>query len=270
MAISEGAALAIVYIALAVCALVACAAARMVYVELKGGEQKDAEAGAEAVSKGTDYWYSARRSQGWVSLGLSFFASVMGAWVLFAAPEVAIYLGWWGNLGYALASTIPLAAVGVLGPAVLSRFGEGFCLIDWVRVRFGRGMQLYVGIISLFCMWIFLVAELSSMGNLIFSMAGLDPLHALLPVSIATMLYTSLAGLPASIWTDRLQGVVMVVFILVTLIACFTNLDIGSAEWGSVSTWTDKGFESLVTLIVSVLGAGLLDMGSWQDRKSVV
>jgi len=195
---------------------------------------------------------------------LSFFASSMGAWVLFAAPEVGILSGWWGNLGYALASTVPLGAVAILGPAVLSRFGEGFCLTDWVRVRFGRGMQIYVGIISLFYMWIYLVAELSSMGNLIFSMAGLDPLHALLPVSIATMLYTSLAGLPASIWTDRLQGVVMVVTILVTLIACFTKLNVGATEWRSVSTWTDKGFESLVTLIIAVLGAGLFDMSAWQ------
>jgi len=256
--------LVIVYAVLVVCAAVACAAARMVYRELKADGDGEPKESVDGVSKGADYWYSARRSQGWVSLGLSFFASSMGAWVLFAAPEVGIYSGWWGTLGYAFATVAPFGAVAILGPAVLSRFSEGFCLTDWVRERFGRATQAWVAIISLFYMWIALVAELTSMGNLIASMAGLDPLHALLPVSIATMLYTSLAGLPASIWTDRLQGVTMTGFIIVTVIACFSSLKVGNGEWRSVATWNDKGFESFVTLIFAIIGAGLFDMGTWQ------
>lgn len=48
-----------------------------------------------------------------------------------------------------------------------------FCIIAWVRVRFGRGVQLYVSVVNLACMWIPLVAERTSRGNLIFSMEGL-------------------------------------------------------------------------------------------------
>lgn len=260
--LSETAAYLLVYAVLTACSAVACVAAYFVYQGFRGKE-----CGGDGGPQGpesADFWYSARRSQGWVSLGLSFFASSMGAWVLFAAPEVGILSGWWGTLGYALASSLPFAVLAVLGPRIHERFPEGFCLTDWVRQRFGRPVQVYVALISVFYMWVYLVAELTSMGNLIRDLSGLDPLHALLPVSLFTMAYTSIAGLPASIWTDRLQGVAMVLFIVITMLACFTSVDIKEGKWEEVSVWTGKGFESLVTLILAILGAELFNMGNWQ------
>eukprot|EP00747_Dinoflagellata_sp_TGD_P117488 gnl/TRDRNA2_/TRDRNA2_172612_c0_seq1.p1 gnl/TRDRNA2_/TRDRNA2_172612_c0~~gnl/TRDRNA2_/TRDRNA2_172612_c0_seq1.p1 ORF type:complete len:560 (-),score=96.22 gnl/TRDRNA2_/TRDRNA2_172612_c0_seq1:263-1942(-) len=258
--ISETAAYVLVYGVLVACSGVACAAASVVYKDFNKADDDSDKKGL----KGADFWYSARRSQGWVSLGLSFFASSMGAWVLFAAPEVGILSGWWGNLGYALASSVPFGVLAKLGPKIHELFPTGFCLTDWVRQRFGRVLQLYVALISVFYMWIYLVAELTSVGNLIRDISGLDPLNSLLPVSIFTMLYTSLAGLPASIWTDRLQGVIMAIFVVVTFGACYSGLDIKEDKWSEVSTWTDKGFESLVTLILAILGAELFNMGTWQ------
>jgi len=260
--ISEGAAIAIVYVVLAVCMCVAGAAAFMTY-KLQGAQQAE-NAGDKGQQGSVDFWYSARGSQGWVSLGLSFFASSMGAWVLFAAPEVGVYNGWWGTLGYALASALPFGFVAYLGPLIRRRFSDGFCLTDWVRQRFGRATQLYVAIISVFYMWVYLVAELISIGNLMVSTAGMDPLHALLPLSVFTLLYTTLAGLPASIWTDRLQGVIMIAFIVVAIIACFSDLSIASGKWENVATWSDKGFEALLTLVLAILGAELFNMGNWQ------
>jgi len=256
--IAEGIAYALVYCVLVACSLVACAAALRVYKDFR----KEGE-GSDGI-KGVDFWYSARRSQGWISLGLSFFASSMGGWVLFAAPEVGILSGWWGTLGYALASSVPFAFIARLGPLLLERFPNGFCLTDWVRQRFGRSLQIYVVLISVFYMWIYLIAELTLIGNLIRDMSGLDPLNSLLPVSLFTILYTSLAGLPASIWTDRLQGVIMMIFVLITAAVCFSGLKIHEKEWANVSTWTDKGFESLVTLVLAILGAELFNMGNWQ------
>jgi len=260
--ISEGAAYGITYGTLVCCALVAGAAVPMVYKSMKPQEGSKEDGGGVAMS--ADFWYSARSSQGWVSLGLSFFASSMGAWVLFAAPEVGAISGWWGTIGYALASSLPFGFYAILGPLVRRRYTQGFCLLDWVQQRFGRATQIYVALISVFYMWVYLVAELTSMGNLIRDFSGLDPLAALIPVSLVTMLYTVAAGLPASIWTDRVQGVIMVVFILVAIIACFTGLKITSESWSKAADWNDKGFESLVTLVFAILGAGLFDMGTWQ------
>lgn len=256
--IEEDTAYSITYASLGVFALTACAAAHFVY---KPKEVKQGWSERDAIA---DHWYSARNTQGWVSLGLSYFASSMGAWVLFAAPEVGTSAGWWGVVGYALASSLPFVGMCVLGPMVRRLHGEGFCLTDWVLKRFGRAVQLYVGLVSVFYMWVYLVAELTSMGNLISTFAGLDPLNALVPMSLVTMLYTMLAGLPASIWTDRLQGVMMLIVIVLILVTCFSGLDIGERQWRRVAGWSDRGFESLVTLIWAIMGAELFNMAGWQ------
>eukprot|EP00446_Apocalathium_sp_SHHI-4_P079106 CAMPEP_0177575484 /NCGR_PEP_ID=MMETSP0369-20130122/79642_1 /TAXON_ID=447022 ORGANISM="Scrippsiella hangoei-like, Strain SHHI-4" /NCGR_SAMPLE_ID=MMETSP0369 /ASSEMBLY_ACC=CAM_ASM_000364 /LENGTH=502 /DNA_ID=CAMNT_0019063779 /DNA_START=188 /DNA_END=1696 /DNA_ORIENTATION=- len=196
--------------------------------------------GARDYKFGAHVSRSASECQGPVSLGLSFFASATGAWVLFAAPEVGILSGWWGTLGCALASALPCAMFAVLGPIIRQRCG------------------------GIFYMWVYLVAELASVGNLIRDMAGLSPLVALLPVSISTMVYTSLVGVHASLLTDRLQGVTMVIFIIVTVVACSGGLNMAEGKWDEVSTWSDAGFESLVTLVLALLGAELVKMGTWQ------
>lgn len=253
--ISEGQAYGITYGALTLFAGVAMAAAFFVYKDVR-------EKGAEGVD--LNFWYSARGSQGFVSLGLSFFASSMGAWVIFAAPETGANFGWWGVFGYAAASTLPFGVMAILGPQVRKRFPDGFCLADWVRERFGRPTQLYVAVISVFYMWVYLVAELVSMGGLIRDFSGLDPLTAVVPVAMVTMLYTMAAGLPASIWTDRAQGVIMSLFIIIAVIACSTGLDIREEAWSNAASWGDKGFEAAVTLVLAIIGAELFNMSSWQ------
>lgn len=110
--------------------------------------------------------------------------------------------------------------------------------------RAATSRQLFVGILSLLCMWILIVAKPSSSGNALTIFAGLDPLHAQLPIITAPMFYTSLTGLPAFIWTDLLQCEVMVVFTPRTLLAYFPKLDIGSAERGPGFSRTGQGFES--------------------------
>mmetsp|Transcript_71111 Transcript_71111/g.153284 ORF Transcript_71111/g.153284 Transcript_71111/m.153284 type:complete len:533 (+) Transcript_71111:154-1752(+) len=257
--ISEGEAYGILLGSLGVFAGVAVAAAFFVY---KGVKDKGAE--------GADFWYSARGSQGWLSLGLSFFASGMGAWVIFAAPETGYYFHWYGVFGYAIASTMPYLVLLYLGPEVRKKYANGFCLTDWVKQRFGRATQLYVAVISVFYMWIYLVAELTSMGTLAATFSGLDPLTAVIPVALVTMLYTMAAGLPASIWTDRAQGVIMSIFIVIVFFACISDLSIKPEAWSTVATWDDAGFEAAWTLILAIIGAGLFDMGSWQRVYSSV
>jgi len=251
--ITEAQAYGITYGALVVFTGIAGIAAFFVYRNAK-----------ENAMAGADFWYSARDSQNWASLGLSVFASSMGAWVIYAAPETGVTSGWWGVLGYALASTLPFLVLCYLGPLVRARYPEGFCVLDWVAARFGRPTQIYAGIISVFYMWVYLVAELTSIGGLISSFSGLDPLSALVPLSLVTMLYTMAAGLPASIWTDRVQGAMMIPFILIAVIACASGASIKGGTWKQAADWSSRGFEAFVVLIYAIMGAELFNMGTWQ------
>lgn len=56
----------------------------------------------------------------------------------------------------------------------------------------------------------------------------------------------------------------MVIIIVVVMIPIFSDLSIREENWHQASFWNDKGFESLVTLILAILGAALFDMGAWQ------
>lgn len=161
-----------------------------------------------------DAFLSARNSQPWWSLGLSFYAAGMGSWLLFAPPETGIFAGWLGSIGYGVSNASPFWLMMWLGPKVKSALGglRGFTVADFVRERYGSGVQALVSAASLFFMGIFLSAELTSIGGVFSSISPeYPPIAAIIPVSLVTTIYTVMGGAPISISTDRVQGAMLIV-----------------------------------------------------------
>jgi len=107
----------------------------------------------------------------------------------------------------------------------------GFSAVDFAYVRYGRLMHLYVTGISCFYMYIYVVAELTTIANVYAtfvgkSTAGDDSQVYTRKISaivvIVTWAYTALAGLPASILTDKFQGVTIMAFVIMLLVAALT------------------------------------------------
>ena len=120
-----------------------------------------------------------------------------------------------------------------LGPIVKRKVGEdqGFSAVDFALKRYGRLMQLLVMGVSTFYMFIYVVAELTTIANVYAtfvgkSTVGTDSEHYTTKISsivvIFTWAYTALAGLPASILTDKFQGVTISIFVIMLLIATTT------------------------------------------------
>jgi solute:Na+ symporter, SSS family len=126
-------------------------------------------------ASGTDYLLSARNSVSAPSLALSYFASGMGAWVLYGTTEMGAtpQLSWLGVIGYCVASSAPAILVCWLGPKIrgISTGHQAFSMTDFARQRYGRVIQSVVGIVSGFYMFISIVAKLTSIGN-IFALAN--------------------------------------------------------------------------------------------------
>ena len=100
-----------------------------------------------------DYFLSARNSAGARSIALSFFASGMGAWVVYGSTEMGANpdLSWLGVLGYSAASGLPALIICWIGPRVREISGEkAFATTDFGRERYGRLMQLSIAAISVF------------------------------------------------------------------------------------------------------------------------
>ncbi len=208
----------------------------------------------------------ARGTQPTGVLGLSFLASGMGAWILFAPPQVGAQIGLLAVVGYGLGAAAPIALFGFLGVRMRRIAPAGVSLPDFLRTRFGAGFHRYITGVSLAYMLLFLTAELTGVSAVVSILAGIDPRITVLAVAGTTLAYTAYAGLPASLRTDRWQAWL----ILALLAAAATAIVIGGeGEMSQTAVepllgFSELGLEAAVALIIAVTTANLFHHGYWQ------
>ena len=233
----------------------------------------------KALLSPSDNYLSARGSAAWYSIGLSFFASGMGAWIVYGTTEMGATraLSWWGVIGYSTASALPAVLLCLLGPEIQKHVGKktGFSATDFALKRYGRLMHLHVSAVSCFYMYIYVVAELTSIGNVYALLVGKDitgnesknyTTRIAVAVVLATWAYTAIGGLPASIFTDKFQGVVIAAVVTMLLFATTTleRNEVSKSHFRDATGWFSKGFEALVTLYIAIASAELFNQGTWQ------
>jgi Na+/proline symporter len=246
-------------------------------------------AAATAYSK--DAYIAARNSQGALSLTLSYFVSGCGAWVIFAVPQAAVAGGWMAVIGYAFGTVAPLLLFGLIAPTMREQLPDGFTLNEYVYGRFGLANAVYFGLVSMFYMLLYLTAELASASTLTTGLSLIHTQHstwwrnentflpaAISPIvgtSLITLFYTAMGGLPASLLTDRVQGVGIFVLSLVIMIAAYSEAGVrDSAAFNDavgdgihpVYVPNDYGnsFAIGVSLLLAVTCANMVHAGYWQ------
>jgi len=136
-------------------------------------------------------------------------------------------------------------------------------------------MQLATAGISVFYMFIFIVSELTSISNIYGLLVGYDTsgnfnkdytTSIAWTVSAVTVFYTAVAGVPASIVTDKCQGVMMIILVIVLLIAVTAEPSNRptKAQFDTASNWTVDGFVAAVTLFLAICSAEMFNQGNWQ------
>ncbi|MFL4474859.1 hypothetical protein ACIPVK_12755 [Paeniglutamicibacter sp. MACA_103] len=207
----------------------------------------------------------ARNSQNGLGLGLSFFASGVGAWILFAAPEVGATTGIAGVVGYAVAVTVPLIGLVLVGKRLRKLIPDGHNLVEFVRLRYGTTMHIYALAISMMYMLIALSAELTAIGAVLGRMSDLDPRLGIIAVALITALYTAYGGLRASIHTDRWQSWMLFGLLVVVGAVLFGGLSRNTGPLDPALFAVDlHGIEAALTLVVAVTGTTLFHNGYWQ------
>ena len=221
-----------------------------------------------------DEYLSARGSQNWVQIGLSLFASGMGIWVLFGPSELGYYFGFWDVVGYAVSAATPFLLLAYVGPMIRDRLPSGVTLADYVRIRLGRPMQVYVGVISVLYMFTFLFAEFTAIGKAMETLSDMDPLIPMAMTGVVTAAYISQGGLPASLATDRVQASTIMLLVFTLLVFLFggdINDLISDAkayntedEWSKGSMSYMGSFKSGLALVVAITAAEMFSQGNWQ------
>ncbi|CAN5499746.1 hypothetical protein BH23ACT9_BH23ACT9_32560 [soil metagenome] len=209
---------------------------------------------------------SARNSQGPVSLGLSFLAAGMGAWILFAPPEVGAGVGLVAVFGYAIGAALPVLLFALLGRRIRVAVPTGHSLGEFARLRYGRGFAAWVFIVSMGYMFLFVTAELTAIAGVTGIVAGVDPRLTVVAVALATLGYTTWGGLRASLVTDRWQAGLIVALLAVGFVAVLGSVDgPGAALTGSGLLGIGSvGIEVAATLIIAVTAANMFHQGYWQ------
>ncbi|MEX0606236.1 MAG: sodium:solute symporter [Marinobacter sp.] len=219
---------------------------------------------ARLADGGLDDYVTARNSQGAKALGLSFLASGMGGWILFAPPEVGALVGPIALAGYAIGAALPFIVFAYCGPAIRRYLPEGRSIGEFAQACYGNVVRRWVSLISVLYMLCFLTAELTAIGAITSLLSGINGGIAVIGVAVTTLIYTAWGGLRASLMTDRWQGLLLILLLVVVGFVALRQLPAMADTAVLPSIPVGSALSVALTLIIAVTAANLFHQGYWQ------
>ena len=220
---------------------------------------------------GLDDYLVARNSYGAGTGAATLLASSFGAWLLFSPSEAATWGGAVALVGYGLGVAAPRLALIPLGLRMRHVMPNGRSLAEYVRVRFGAGLYAAVLVVMITYLAIVIAAEATATARV---MSVVSDLPAWLPAGItlaASVLYTGIGGLRASVVTDRAQMVVIAPFLALLLVIGVVIVWNAGGPAAMAATVPDllelgnaNGLQFAGALFLAILFTGVLHQGNWQ------
>ena len=221
--------------------------------------------------KGLNNYLTANRSVGFFSLSTSLVASALGAWILFGPASAATWGGIGAVIGYALGTAFPMILLIFLGKEIRSEFSKGSTLIEFLRKRFKKNLFKLVLLMSIFYMFIFLCAEVTAVAILINYISGTALWITSSIILVGTLAYTLYGGLRASIFTDTIQSLIILVLLLISIVYLNLFMD-GQFSFKFIKEESPHllsfsyipNYTSGLTFFIAVAATNLFHQGNWQ------
>jgi len=221
--------------------------------------------------QGINNYLTANRNIGFFSLSTSLVASALGAWILFGPASAATWGGIGAVIGYALGTAFPMIFLISLGKKIRNDFPKGSTLIEFLRKRFGKSLFKLILLMTVFYMFIFLCAEVTAVSILINYISGTELWITALIILVGTLIYTLYGGLRASIFTDNIQMIVIVILFIISVfyLTSFTG-DQFSFEFIKeksphlLSINYIPNYTAGLTFFIAVAATNLFHQGNWQ------
>ena len=137
-----------------------------------------------------------------------------GAWILFGPASAATWGGIGAVIGYSLGTAFPLFILIYLGKKFRTRYPQGKSIIEIIRLRFGPNLYKLILVFSIFYMTIFLIAEVTAVAMLLNYISGTKLWITALIIISSSLIYTLYGGLRASIFTDNIQFIILLILII--------------------------------------------------------
>ncbi len=216
-------------------------------------------------------YLTANRSVGLFSLTTSLTASALGAWILFGPVSASTWGGIGSIIGNSLGTAFPMLLLIFLGKKIRKEFPNGSTLVEFLRKKFGKSLFKLILLMMIFYMFIFLCAEVTAISVLINYISGTPLWLTALIVLLTTLTYTLYGGLRASLFTDNIQ----MIFILILLIVSFfiiKGFTLGQFSFGFIKVRNPHlisasyipGYTAGFTFFIAVAATNLFHQGNWQ------
>ena len=221
--------------------------------------------------QGINNYLVANRSVGTFSLTTSLVASALGAWILFGPASAATWGGIGAVIGYALGAAFPLFILIYLGEKIRKNFSKCKTLIEVIRIKFGLKLFKLILFLSIFYMTIFLIAEVTAVSILIKYISGTSLWITAFIIIFTSLIYTLYGGLRASIFTDNIQFIILILLLIIVLnhlISSNSNqfnfefIQLNKPELLSFNYLPN--FTAGITFFIAVAATNLFHQGNWQ------
>ncbi|MEX2592944.1 MAG: sodium:solute symporter [Anditalea sp.] len=196
---------------------------------------------------GASFYFKKRSAADYISgggnlpswaIGMSIFATFVSSISFLALPGNA-YLSNWN--GFVFSLSIPFAAIMAVKFFVpLYRRMKSPSAYYYLEVRFGSWARIYASI----C---YLLTQLARMGAIMYLLAL--PMNALLGWSIpliivvtgiSVIVYATLGGLEAVIWTDAVQGIILIAGAVASVVVILFSMPEGPGQVFSIAAEANK------------------------------
>jgi len=221
--------------------------------------------------QGLNNYITANRNIGLFSLTTSLTASALGAWILFGPASAATWGGIGAIIGYSLGTAFPMLFLIYLGRKIRKEFPKGSSLVEFMRKKFGKSLFKLILLMTIFYMFIFLCAEVTAVAVLINYISGTELWKTALIVLISTLIYTLHGGLRASIFTDNIQMVVILILLLISFIYVNSFIEsefsfefIKEKNPHLLSSSYVPSYTAGLTFFIAVAATNLFHQGNWQ------
>jgi len=216
-------------------------------------------------------YLTAGRKVGSLSLTTSLVASALGAWILFGPSSAATWGGIGSVIGYSLGTAFPMIFLIFLGGKIRKVFPKGNTLTEFIYKKFGKNIFKLILLLSIFYMFIFLCAEVTAISMLVNYISGTSLWLTAALIIITTLIYTLYGGLRASIFTDRLQFYLVLIFLFISFYYLFfQNLSripfdlIKNNSSHLLSIEYIPNYTAGLTFFIAVAATNLFHQGNWQ------
>jgi len=216
-------------------------------------------------------YLTANRNVGTLSLTTSLVASALGAWILFGPASAATWGGIGSVIGYSLGTAFPMIAFIFLGTKIRKAFPKGNTLTEFIHHKFGKNIFKLVLILTIFYMFIFLCAEVTAVSMLVNYISGTSLWLTATLVIATTLIYTLYGGLRASILTDNLQFIIVLILLSISFYYLFSlnfnDISIETVQTNSshlLSSQYIPNYTAGLTFFIAVAATNLFHQGNWQ------